>query len=211
MLQRVILFTASALLMLLSLVACADTEYKADVIPAQAKTETAVFAGGCFWCMEPPFDKIDGVYSTLSGYAGGNVENPTYQAVTSGRTSHTEVVQVVFDPSRVSYQQLLDVYWVNIDPTVQNRQFCDSGSQYRSGIFYTSDNQRTLALASKAIVETQFDTVHTEVTALDTFYPAEDYHQNYYQKNPIRYAYYRRSCGRDSRLEALWGDQAEGK
>lgn len=191
----------------LTLTACADTDYKPDIVPAQAKTEMAVFAGGCFWCMEKPFDQIDGVYSTLSGYAGGTVDQPTYEQVSAGVTGHTEVVQIIYDPSRVSYQQLLDVFWVNIDPTVDNQQFCDRGSQYRSGIFYTSSEQQRLASASKTKVEKRFDTVYTEITALDKFYPAEDYHQNYYQKNPLRYSYYRNSCGRDERLQELWGKQ----
>jgi len=169
---------------------------------------TAVFAGGCFWCMEPPFDKLDGVHSTISGYTGGQVENPTYKQVSAGGTGHTEVVQVTYDPAKVSFEKLLEVFWVNIDPEAENRQFCDRGSQYRSGIFYLDDAQRAAAEASKAELEGsgRLDRVVTEVTALETFYPAEEYHQDYYEKNPIRYKWYRNGCGRDSRLEELWGD-----
>ena len=167
----------------------------------------AIFAGGCFWCMEPPYDKINGVFSTTSGYIGGSRANPTYQEVSSGRTGHTEAVRIVYDPSKVNYQQLLDIFWVNIDPFAQNRQFCDRGSQYRSGIFYLNAEQEALARASKAAVEARFDEpVYTEVTEATTFYAAEDYHQDYYEKNPLRYKYYRYSCGRDQRLGEIWGD-----
>ena len=169
----------------------------------------ATFAGGCFWCMEPPFDKLEGVISTTSGYIGGHQKNPSYADVSSGRSGHAEVVQVVYDPEKISYQRLLDIFWRNIDPTTANRQFCDSGSQYRSGVFYHNDNQRQLAEQSKQalIADKPFaDQIVTEITAADTFYPAEDYHQDYYIKNPIRYKYYRYGCGRDKRLQELWGD-----
>lgn len=172
----------------------------------QATTASAIFAGGCFWCMEPPYDTIDGVISTTSGYIGGMQRNPSYERVSSGRTGHTEAVEVVYDPSKVTYQELLDIFWVNIDPFAKNRQFCDRGAQYRSGIFYLNEEQQTLATASKEAVQAQFEQqVVTEVTAATEFWPAEDYHQDYYMKNPLRYKYYRFSCGRDQRLEEIWG------
>ncbi|MCB0344297.1 MAG: peptide-methionine (S)-S-oxide reductase MsrA [Bdellovibrionales bacterium] len=167
---------------------------------------TATFAGGCFWCMEPPFDKIDGVISTTSGYTGGRVANPTYKQVSSGTTGHAEALQVKYDPKKVSYEQLLEVFWKNVDPTDGGGQFCDRGEQYRTAIFYDSDEQKQLAEKTKAAVEQKYKIgIVTEITAASTFYPAEDYHQNYYQRNPIRYKYYRYSCGRDQRLEQLWG------
>lgn len=167
----------------------------------------ATFAGGCFWCMEPPFDKLDGVISTISGYTGGDVVDPTYKQVSSGATGHTEVVQITYDPNTISYEELLAVFWVNIDPEAEDRQFCDRGSQYRSGIFFHDEAQREAAEASKAEIAAsgKVTRVVTEVTPLDVFYPAEEYHQDYYQKNPIRYKYYRRGCRRDQRLEELWG------
>ncbi len=168
----------------------------------------AIFAGGCFWCMEPPYDKLDGVLSTTSGYIGGEVENPTYQQVSSGRSGHIEAVEIRYDPSRVSYAKLLEVFWRNIDPLAVNRQFCDSGPQYRSAIFPVDAGQRAQAEASlKALAESgRFDApIATEILDATRFYPAEDYHQDYYLKNPVRYRYYRYGCGRDARLEALWG------
>lgn len=170
--------------------------------------EKATFAGGCFWCMEPPFDELDGVKSTTSGYIGGHVDNPTYETVSSGGTGHTEAVQIVYDPAKVTYQELLDVFWVNINPTDAKGQFCDRGSQYRSGIFYHDDEQRTLAEASKKKLDASGrlpKPVVTEVTEATTFYVAEEYHQNYYQRNKFRYKLYRRGCGRDGVLEDLWG------
>lgn len=168
--------------------------------------ETATFAGGCFWCLEPPYDKIDGVVATRVGYAGGNVENPTYEQVSSGSTGHAEAIQVVYDPSKVTYEQLLEVFWKNIDPTVKDKQFCDTGSQYRTAIFPENDEQMQLAQASKEtlINSGRFDEVYTEITPLTKFWLAEDYHQNYYQKNPYRYKFYRFTCGRDKRLKELW-------
>lgn len=173
--------------------------------------KTATFGGGCFWCMEPPYDKIEGVIATRSGYAGGSVESPSYEQVSAGSTGHAEVVQVVYDPTKVTYQELLDIFWVNIDPTVKDQQFCDRGSQYRSAIFYEDDEQKKLAEASKQkLVDSgRFSNVYTEIVPLDVFWPAEDYHQNYYQKNPLRYKFYRFTCGRDQRLKELWGDQAK--
>jgi len=176
--------------------------------PKPAATAKATFAGGCFWCMEPPFDKLDGVISTTSGYTGGQKKNPTYQEVSAGHTGHTEAVQVVYDPAKVSYAKLLEVFWKNIDPTVKDRQFCDTGSQYRTGIFYHDEEQKKLAEASKLQLDKTKPfaaPIVTEIAAATTFYPAEDYHQDYYLKNPVRYNFYRTGCGRDARLKELWG------
>jgi len=178
---------------------------------AGPRVAVATFAGGCFWCMEPPFDKLDGVVSTISGYTGGTVQQPTYEQVSAGRTGHAESVQVTYDPSKVSYEKLLDVFWHNIDPTVKDRQFCDTGSQYRSAIFVHDAEQRRLAEASKAALERSKPfkgAIVTEIVNAGAFYPAEEYHQDYYLKNPIRYRYYRTGCGRDARLKELWGEQA---
>lgn len=170
------------------------------------ETAEAIFAGGCFWCMEPPFDELPGVIVTTSGYIGGFRENPSYREVSAGNTGHAEAVKVVYDPDRVSYQELLEVFWRNIDPLAVNRQFCDIGDQYRSAIFYLGEQQRALALASKRQVAQRFEEpVATEIEEAGVFYPAEKYHQDYYRKNPIRYKFYRYNCGRDQRLEALWG------
>ena len=173
--------------------------------------ETATFAGGCFWCMEAPFDKLEGVISTTSGYTGGHKKNPTYKEVSHGGTGHAEAVQIVYDPEKVSYTKLLDVFWHNVDPTNAHGQFCDNGDQYRSEIFYHNEEQRQLAVASEQELEKNKPFAAPIVTRIEpasTFYPAEDYHQNYYQKNPIRYKYYRYSCGRDQRLEKLWGENS---
>jgi peptide-methionine (S)-S-oxide reductase len=175
----------------------------------------ATFAGGCFWCMEPPYDKLDGVISTTSGYAGGPERNPTYQEVAGGRTGHAEVVQVVYDPARVTYEALLHVFWRNIDPFAVDRQFCDAGPQYRSVIFYHDEAQRAAAEASLAEVRARFsdisDTIATRIEPVrDSFHAAEEYHQAYYLKNPLRYRVYRHHCGRDRRLEEIWGAEAGG-
>ena len=178
---------------------------------AQAATEKATFAGGCFWCMEAPFDKLPGVVSVTPGYSGGQQKNPTYEQVSAGVTGHAEVVQIVFVPAKTSYSKLLDVFWRNIDPTVTDRQFCDVGSQYRSAIFYQGEEQRRAALQSKAALEKSKPfkgAIVTEITPATEFYPAEEYHQHYYKKNPLRYSYYRNSCGRDKRLKELWGPSA---
>jgi peptide-methionine (S)-S-oxide reductase len=162
--------------------------------------------------MEPPFDRIDGVISTTSGYTGGTRKNPTYGEVSSGSTGHAEAVQVLYDPAKVTYAKLLDVYWRNIDPTVKDRQFCDIGSQYRSAIFYRDADQKREAEASKARVSATKpfkDPVVTEIVAATEFYPAEEYHQDYYLKNPVRYKFYRTGCGRDARLKELWGSAPE--
>jgi peptide-methionine (S)-S-oxide reductase len=172
--------------------------------------EQAIFAGGCFWCMEPPFDKLDGVISTTSGYTAGDKINPTYREVSAGNTGHTEAVQITYNPDKISYNELLKVYWKNIDPTAINRQFCDSGSQYRSGIYFLNKSQEAAARQSFQQLKQNkpFDeAIATEILPASTFYPAEDYHQDYYLKNPLRYKYYRYSCGRDQRLEEIWGKQ----
>ena len=169
----------------------------------------ATFAGGCFWCMEHPFDELEGVKSTTSGYTGGQLKNPTYGEVSSGGTGHTEAVEIVYDPKKISYEKLLTVFWRNVDPLTANRQFCDSGSQYRTGICYHNEKQRQLAEESKKALEESgrfSEPIVTEITAASKFYAAEDYHQNYYEKNPIQYAIYRYSCGRDRRLKDLWGE-----
>ncbi|BAQ63414.1 peptide-methionine (S)-S-oxide reductase MsrA [Geminocystis sp. NIES-3709] len=174
---------------------------------ANAKTEKATFAGGCFWCMEQPFDVIKGVFSTTSGYTGGDLKNPTYKRVTGGQTGHAESVQVQYDDNLVTYQKLLDIFWKNIDPTVQNRQFCDVGTQYRSAIFYHNEQQKKLALESKEKVAKKLKKpIFTEIKPLKEFYAAEDYHQDYYKKNPLLYKYYRYRCGRDQRLTEIWGN-----
>jgi peptide-methionine (S)-S-oxide reductase len=184
----------------------------AAVVGATAQTATppeasrAIFAGGCFWCVEADFDKVAGVLATTSGYIGGRTANPSYEDVVRGGTGHAEAVEIVFDPAKVSYQKLLDVFWRNIDPLVKDRQFCDHGNQYRSAIFYRGDEQRQLAEASKTAVQARLkQPVQTEIVAAGPFYKAEDYHQDYYLKNPIRYNFYRFNCGRDARLEELWG------
>jgi peptide-methionine (S)-S-oxide reductase len=187
---------------------CATININAASDTGNPAYETATFAGGCFWCMEPPFDKLDGVISTTSGYTGGTRENPTYREVSRGRTGHTEAIQIVYDPARISYKELLNEFWHNIDPTTANGQFCDWGSQYRSEIFYQDARQEKLANQSRAaLIELKpfAAPVVTGVTQASVFYPAEDYHQDYYQKNPVRYKFYRYGCGRDKRLEELWG------
>ena len=186
----------------------AHAENESNVNIRASNSEIATFAGGCFWCMEHPFDALDGVLSTTSGYIGGMKEKPTYEEVSAGKTGHTEAIQIVFEPNKISYAQLLDVYWQNSDPTTPNRQFCDIGSQYRPGIFYHSTTQKDIAEQSKAALQKSkpfAGDIVTEITKASTFWPAEEYHQNYYLKNPLRYKYYRFSCGRDERLEQLWG------
>ena len=179
---------------------------------AQPGSAVAVFAGGCFWCTESDFDKVPGVLSTTSGYIGGHVENPTYEDVSYGKSGHIEAVQVRYDSSKISYAQLLEVFWPTIDPITPNAQFCDKGPQYRSAIFYGNPQEQALAEASKAALERSGKLpgpVVTEILAATTFYPAEEYHQDYHSKNPIRYAYYRNGCGRDARLEQLWGKKGD--
>lgn len=176
-------------------------------VPAPAEPATAIFAGGCFWCTEADFEKLPGVLTAESGYIAGKTVNPTYEQVSGGHTGHTEAVKVSYDPRRVSYAQLVEYFWRTIDPTVKDRQFCDIGSQYRSGIYWQSADERAVAEASRdALLKSgKVAQVHTEIIAATVFYPAEEYHQDYYKKNPLRYSYYRRGCGRDARLESIWG------
>lgn len=186
----------------------ASSLHAEEVDGGKAATEVAVFAGGCFWCMEPPYDKLDGVLSTVSGYIGGSAEDATYQRVSSGATGHYEAVKIEFDPSKVDYGQLLDVFWRNIDPFDDTGQFCDKGPQYRAAVFALTARQRELAEASKAkLADAKRGEGHfqTEVLPAMPFYPAEDYHQDYYMKNALRYKFYRWNCGRDQRLERIWG------
>ena len=176
---------------------------------AQQKLEKATFAAGCFWCTEEAFDKLPGVVSTTSGYTGGQKPHPTYEEVSTGTTGHAEAVQVLYDPARLSYERLLEQFWLNHDPTVTNRQFCDAGSQYRPAIFYHSEEQRRLAEASKAKWEKDKpfrQPIVTPIVPAGEFWPAEDYHQDYYKKNPTRYRFYVTGCGRYDRLNQLWGD-----
>lgn len=179
---------------------------------ASEKTALATFAGGCFWCMEHPFDSLPGVISVTSGYTGGSTVNPTYGQVSAGGTGHAEAVQVVYDPSRIGYARLLDVFWYNIDPLTPNAQFCDHGNQYRSAIFYHDEEQQRLAEESKQQLESSgrfgSQAIVTQIVPYKVFYPAEEYHQHYYKKNPLRYQYYRWNCGRDDRLRELWGEAA---
>jgi peptide-methionine (S)-S-oxide reductase len=183
----------------------ADTGSAINTQGSTART-VATFAGGCFWCMEPPFDALPGVLSTTSGYIGGRTKNPTYEQVSEGGTGHIEAIQVAYDPAKVSYEQLLDVYWRNVDPLDGGGQFCDRGPQYRPAIFYHSADQQQLAEAAKQQVTQRFGKpIAVEIIAADTFYAAEDYHQDYYKKNPVRYNYYKWSCGREQRLDKVWG------
>jgi peptide-methionine (S)-S-oxide reductase len=194
-----------------ALLAFATTAFTASPPAAPTGQAVAIFAGGCFWCMEPPFDKLPGVTATISGYTGGRTAKPTYEQVSSGSTGHAEAVQVIYDPKKISYEKLLEVFWVNIDPTVKDRQFCDGGTQYRTGIFYSDEAQRKAAEASKAALEKSRpfkEPIVTPIEMAGAFYPAEDYHQDYYVKNPVRYKLYRNGCGRDARLSQLWGDKA---
>ena len=175
--------------------------------PGQA---VATFAGGCFWCTESDFDKVKGVISTTSGYIGGTVPNPGYERVSAGGTGHAEAVEVIYDPSQVSYEQLLTFYWHSIDPTVKNAQFCDHGDQYRTAIFVRNETERKLAEASKKKIEDELKKpIYTQIADAGPFYAAEDYHQDFYLKNPTKYKFYRWNCGRDQRLEQLWGKPKE--
>jgi len=180
--------------------------------PAAPATETATFAGGCFWCMVPPFKKLPGVISVTAGYTGGTYPNPSYRDVSTGQTGHAESVEIIFDPKQVNYETLLDVFWHNIDPTTDKRQFCDAGDEYRTAIFFHGDKQKAAALASRDALA-KSGVLHgapiaTEITAASTFWPAEDYHQDFYRKEELRYRLYRQGCGRDQRLYQLYGDKA---
>ncbi|NBQ89026.1 MAG: peptide-methionine (S)-S-oxide reductase [Betaproteobacteria bacterium] len=185
--------------------ASAATTALEPLAPGQAE---ATFAGGCFWCMEPPFEALPGVISVVSGYTGGRTKNPSYEDVSSGVTGHAEAVRIVYEPSKVSFEQLLEVFWHNIDPLTPDQQFCDKGTQYRSAIFYHDEAQRAAAEASKDALAAsgRFKTsVVTSIVPARAFFPAEEYHQDYYRHNPLRYKYYRHGCGRDERLQELWG------
>ena len=172
---------------------------------------TATFAGGCFWCMEPPFEKLDGVKSVVSGYTGGKETDPTYEQVSAGRTGHTESVEIKYDPEKVKYETLLDVFWRNVDPFARDRQFCDTGKQYRTAIFTHGDEQRKMAEESLAELQKRFDQkIVTEIEPATQFWLAEKYHQDYHRKNPVRYKFYRTGCGRDKRLHEIWGNEAGG-
>ena len=203
---------AAALLLAGGLAAAQGTALAPQpVVPPGAAR--AVFAGGCFWCVESDFDKVDGVLSTTSGYTGGTVANPTYEQVSGKHTGHAEAVLIVFDPRKISYASLVERYWRTIDPTTKDRQFCDAGSPYRTAIFAQDDEQLKIAQASRAALEKSKpfkEPIVTEVVMGGPFYPAEVYHQDYYRKNPVRYNYYRLSCGRDARVKELWGTQAVG-
>lgn len=202
------LFAIAALLGGVTAFARADTQTSATS-EAATGLATATFAGGCFWCMEPPFDKLDGVISTTSGYTGGEQHNPTYEQVAGGLTTHAEAVEVVYDPTQISYSELLDVFWMNVDPLTRDRQFCDGGRQYRTAIFVHDADQARLARETKQQLDDsgRFDQpVVTEIVEAREFWAAEEYHQDYYMKNPIRYKFYRYGCGRDKRLDELWGE-----
>jgi peptide-methionine (S)-S-oxide reductase len=180
----------------------------ADTAAAKPEnTATAIFAGGCFWCSEADFEKLPGVIGAESGYTAGKKPNPTYEQVSAGGTGHTEAVRVTYDPARVSYAQLVDYFWHHIDPTVKDQQFCDVGTQYRSGIYWQNDAERKVAESSRdaLLASGKFKVIHTEIIAATMFYPAEEYHQDYYKKNPVRYTYYRNGCGRDDRVRQVWG------
>jgi peptide-methionine (S)-S-oxide reductase len=200
-----------SLIMLLIVMALCFTIPASAAQRGSGGKETAIFAGGCFWCMEAPFDKLEGVFSVTPGYSGGAKKNPTYEEVSSGGTGHAEAVQIVFDPGKISYKRLLEVFWHNIDPTVVNRQFCDVGRQYRSAIFFHGAEQQKVAVESRKALEKSKpfpEPIVTEIVPASEFYPAEEYHQHYYKKNPIRYSFYRKGCGRDKRLQELWGEKA---
>ena len=196
------------LLVLAALLAVRGPVAAADLPAGDPSRATATFAGGCFWCMQPPFDALDGVVSTTVGYTGGHTKSPSYAAVSAGGTGHAESIQVVYDPRRVGYEKLLDVFWHNVDPTTPDAQFCDHGSQYRSAIFFHDDAQRHAAEQSKKALADSGrlpGPIVTQIVPASTFTPAEEYHQGYYKKNPIRYKFYRHGCGRDARLKELWG------
>lgn len=206
------IFWRLALLAALLTPALAQAQTAQPAAPAKpaASAAVATFGGGCFWCVEEAFDKVPGVISTTSGYMGGHTKNPTYPQVSAGNTGHNEVVQVAYDPAKVSYAQLLDAFWRNIDPTQANGQFCDHGSQYRSEIFYHNDDQRKAAEASKTklLKDKPFSgDIKTLITRAAEFYAAEEYHQDYYKKNPVRYTYYKTGCGRAARLKEVWKTQ----
>ena len=194
-----------------TIVAMGLTALTALTTAAHAATATAVFAGGCFWCTESDFEKLPGVVAAESGYTGGKIANPTYEAVSAGSTGHTEAVRVTYDPDKVSYSQLVEYFWHTIDPSEKDSQICDMDNQYRTGIYWDSEAERQVAQASKAALLKSglFKEVNTEVKHADPFYLAEDYHQDYYKKNPIRYKYYRLNCGRDAQIKRVWKTEAK--
>jgi len=200
---------AATVALLLAGVGFAAKAQPSKAAPSAAATATAIFAGGCFWCMEADFEKLPGVISAQSGYTGGKTPNPSYEQVSAGGTGHAEAVRVTYDPAKLSYAQLVDYFWRHIDPTVKDRQFCDVGRQYRTAIYWHNEAERKIAEATRdALLKSgKFRRIFTEITAASAFYPAEEYHQGYYRKNPIRYAYYRRACGRDARVHEVWGDK----
>lgn len=203
----------SPLLVGVAVIALAASTAPDPTAAAAAERATATFAGGCFWCMEPAFAQLPGVLSVRSGYTGGQKKDPTYEEVSAGTTGHAESVQVIYDPAKIPYAQLLDAFWHNIDPLAQNAQFCDHGTQYRSAIFYHDESQRKAAEESRRRLEEspQFKgRIATQIAPASTFYPAEEYHQHFHQKNPVRYHQYRSGCGRDRRLKELWGERAGG-
>jgi peptide-methionine (S)-S-oxide reductase len=207
------LLRAALAIVWLGATALSSTQVTAQTATSATPTTTAkaIFAGGCFWCVESDFDKVPGVLSTTSGYTGGKTANPSYEQVSKNTTGHAEVVEVVYDPAKVSYARLVEHFWRTIDPTVKDQQFCDRGSPYRSAIFAQDAVQLKIAQDSRAALDKTKpfkEPIVTEILLASTFYPAEEYHQNYYQKNPVRYKYYRTSCGRDARLKQLWGNQA---
>lgn len=199
----------AAALLMLALGAGAGAGAGAADLPVgkTAEVRSAIFAGGCFWCIEADFEKLPGVIAAESGYTAGRTANPTYEQVSAGSTGHTEAIRVTYDPQKVSYAQLVDYFWRHIDPTVKNRQFCDVGSQYRSGIYWQTEAERKVAEGSRdaLLAGGKLPRIETEIIAASAFYPAEEYHQDYYKKNPIRYAYYRQGCGRDARVQQIWG------
>ena len=203
---QIILHMGAAMLALMFAALLLSTPAQAQAQAPQARA-TAIFAGGCFWCIEKDFEKLSGVIEVESGYTAGRTPQPTYEQVSAGQTGHTEAVRVIYDPAKVSYSQLVEYFWRHIDPTVKDRQFCDSGSQYRSGIYWQNEAERKVAEASRdeLLKSKRFPVIHTELAAASTFWMAEEYHQDYYKKNPLRYNYYRTSCGRDARVEELWG------
>lgn len=210
--MKTTIFRATVALSLFIVVAAVSAQqpaFRFDEVPDDRAV--AILAGGCFWCMEPPYDEIDGVYETISGYTGGTVANPTYQQVIRENTGHYEAVLIVYDPDRVSYDELLDTFWVNVDPLDAGGQFCDRGSSYRTGIFYLDERQRRIAEESREELDNSGRLrrpVVTEIMPAGAFYIAEEYHQDYYKKNPFRYRTYRTGCGRDARLRQLWGADA---
>jgi peptide-methionine (S)-S-oxide reductase len=209
-LSRCLQVLVSGLVGLVALVSVGVMAQAGSPVPSTTSAK-AIFAGGCFWCVESDFDKMPGVLSTTSGYLGGSTVNPTYEQVSSHKSGHAEAVEVVFDPAKISYAQLVERFWRTIDPTTKDQQFCDQGSAYRTAIFALNAEQLNIAQASKSELEKSKpfkESVVTEVALATTFYPAESYHQDYYKKNPLRYKYYRHRCGRDQRLEHLWGDKA---